>query len=484
MDEQFELDGQGLVKNDDNSGDVNSFSSDEVLEEIERQKSGKRSWINNLIILGISLLVFFRLGLINNGVGDIVSIIFVLFIHEMGHLIGMRMFGYKNVQMFFIPMLGAAVSGQGQNTPGYKKAIVSLMGPVPGIFIGIGCMIASFFLADGQWCYRLGVMFAAINGFNLLPFFPLDGGRVVYDILFSRNQYLELIFRVLAALALIGAGLLMEAWVLGIFGLVNLMCVAIPFKLAKIAKQIRQLHFSKDENIYANLEAEESTEETNCEDIPGHIADDIVERVCGISGKMSLKVAASHTKEVWERVQIRHPGILATVLLLGFYLFVFCLPVVGLVGGATINAFRSGDYDVCKIVEYETPDGEIRQKEQVYVFGDLSRETDLSEDGKLYHGRAVVYYSSDGSVLKEGMWYEGKWDGESKTYDMDGKVISKRCYDKGKFVWQKDLEDGQWVEKGWDDLSAFRRNILKEHENAPPEGPKVMADAEDSLEDY
>jgi membrane-associated protease RseP (regulator of RpoE activity) len=41
---------------------------------------------------------------------------------------------------------------------------------------------------------ELGLMLLAINGFNLLPMVPLDGGRPFQLLLFSRHRYLELAF--------------------------------------------------------------------------------------------------------------------------------------------------------------------------------------------------------------------------------------------------------------------------------------------------
>ena len=35
----------------------------------------------------------------------------------------MRLFRYSNVKMFFIPLLGAAVSGRHYNVPGWKKVV-------------------------------------------------------------------------------------------------------------------------------------------------------------------------------------------------------------------------------------------------------------------------------------------------------------------------------------------------------------------------
>ena len=33
----------------------------------------------------------------------------VLFVHELGHWVAMRVFGYRNLKMFFIPFFGAGL---------------------------------------------------------------------------------------------------------------------------------------------------------------------------------------------------------------------------------------------------------------------------------------------------------------------------------------------------------------------------------------
>jgi hypothetical protein len=42
----------------------------------------------------------------------LVILVGVLLFHELGHYAGMRLFGYRDVRMFFIPFFGAAVSGK------------------------------------------------------------------------------------------------------------------------------------------------------------------------------------------------------------------------------------------------------------------------------------------------------------------------------------------------------------------------------------
>ena len=61
---------------------------------------------------------------------DLLILILVLLVHEVGHYAGMRRFGYRNVQMFFIPLFGAAVSGHGIRASVTEHAAVLLLGPV------------------------------------------------------------------------------------------------------------------------------------------------------------------------------------------------------------------------------------------------------------------------------------------------------------------------------------------------------------------
>src|SRR5262245_1742921 len=73
----------------------------------------------------------------NSGSGRALFILVsVLLFHEAGHYAGMRLFGYRDVRMFFIPFFGAAVSGKRGDVAAWKEGIVLLLGPVPGIVVG------------------------------------------------------------------------------------------------------------------------------------------------------------------------------------------------------------------------------------------------------------------------------------------------------------------------------------------------------------
>lgn len=443
-----------------------TYTIEEVLAEIAKQQSGTGSWAKNLFILLVSLLVFFQLGLFKNNATDMLVIIIVLLIHELGHFIGMRLFGYKNVQMFFIPFFGAVIAGRSRNIPAYKEAIVTLLGPVPGIFFGL--IFGFTYLVTKEPIYlKLTTMFLIINAFNLLPFSPLDGGRFLHEILFSRNRYLELCGQLLASLALIAGGLLLNSWLLGLLGVFGLISARFTFKVARIANELKPLLLTTGKEPAA-MAANEYTDPTG---IPFLIARKIIEKVCqDISSKLNVKTMATYTKDVWERMNLHPPRALATFGLLSAYLLCILMLFVILIAAVVISVSQSDSFAEKKIVEYRKPDGETCRKEQTFILGKLSTETDIAPNLLVYHGRSVAYYQ-DGSIRQEGTWNYGKWDGEWKDYDNEGNLIRVTVFDKGKFVTHKEKKGDRWVEKRLEDLPWTFRKVCLIHEKHPPEGP-------------
>ena len=454
------------------------FSCGEVLEEIRRQETAKKSWTSNLTMLLVSMVIFYRIGLFENGVTDVLIIILVILVHEAGHFIGMRLFGYKNIQMFFIPMFGAAISGRSKNIAAYKKTLVALLGPVPGIFIGflLGIVYAFTEIAIIQ---RMMLMFFVINIFNLLPFFPLDGGRFLHEALFSRNRYIELIFKILASLAIIAIGLTIGGWLLAAFGLFSLVGAQYPFKVARIAKDLKaapdRTELTDNIDIFSSAEAmnEVSAEdiEPQPDEIPVEMAEKIIKKIPQYLGnKLNLKSVATYTEQVWERMNVRPPRALATFGLVGVYLFCFIFSIIAVFAAIVVSYDDQKFVPVSKIVEYQKPDGQTGHKEEVYMFGQLVHETELTDNNSLYHGRTILYDMS-GSVIEKGWWHEGKRDGLWETYDPNGNTVHTIAWDKGKFLYRKEREDGKWVEKTFEDLPSVEQTRFGLLIKAPPRGP-------------
>lgn len=125
----------------------------------------------------------------------------VILLHEAGHFIAMKGFGYKDVRLFFIPFLGAFVSGEPKIVSQRQRIVTLLAGPLPGMLAGLLFFI--FFLQNQQPVYyQLSFALIMLNAFNLLPVTPLDGGQLLENLFFRSAGKIQLVFLIAAAVLL------------------------------------------------------------------------------------------------------------------------------------------------------------------------------------------------------------------------------------------------------------------------------------------
>ncbi len=261
---------------------------------------------NNLFILVISLIVFAGAGLIKFSPKDLLIIIVVLFVHETGHFLAMKLFKYSDVKMFFLPFIGAAVSGKEQTPYSSKKALVSMAGPLPGLIIGLILVIAygvtkDKLYLDASW------MFIFINAFNLLPLYPMDGGRYFDSILFSRNHIIDVIFKVVTSLLLIGIAVSLQAWILIVIPVGVLLSLRYSYFTAKAARAVRK-DLSKDDIASLTLNTE----------IIRQIRQSLNYNTS--AGRKTLKNLSLLVEQTWERIFSIPPGAFKTFLFILVYI--------------------------------------------------------------------------------------------------------------------------------------------------------------------
>lgn len=289
-----------------------------VFEAIERIRNPRSSWAQAILLLVVSLLLFVALRLQDDPFLFTGMLVGALLFHEMGHYLGMRLFGYRNVRMFFIPFFGAAVSGQRTTAKSYQEAIVTLLGPAPGVLLA-AALFAAACIPDvsrevRQDVIRAALLLGVLNGINLLPIVPLDGGRLMNQLLFSRNRFLEGVFQSLAALALLGYGLSQQNYIVLFLGVCLMMGVAPKFKTNTIACRL----------------GSERGETLPSMDGPIPVADfrAILAEVRSLMpGLTTAKDVAGATFRIWESMHVQPPGVLATVALLTVYLLAVILSV-------------------------------------------------------------------------------------------------------------------------------------------------------------
>ncbi|WP_455207391.1 hypothetical protein [Kaarinaea lacus] len=148
----------------------------------------------------------------------------VILFHELGHIAAMYAFKYRDLQILFIPLLGAAATGNKDDVAIWKQVIVYLMGPLPGIVAGIG-LIAMYHLYQASWLYETAIIMLVINYLNLLPFVPLDGGHIIRLTIMERFPTGKLVFSALSGLAFAAGGWFFGEpvfWVLAVVMLASL----------------------------------------------------------------------------------------------------------------------------------------------------------------------------------------------------------------------------------------------------------------------
>ena len=194
-----------------------------------------------LVLTGTMLLFAGALALRGSSVAGIAILVGTLFFHESGHYLAMRAFGYKNVRMFFIPFLGAAVSSPSSGIAAWKEGIVLLAGPVPGVVVGVFLLLAG--IGTGTpWMFDAARVALALNFFNMLPLGPLDGGQLFRLTLFGRGRWLEMGFLVVTCVALAAFAIWSQAWLLAFFAIAVAATARHRYRQRAVAERLRADH--------------------------------------------------------------------------------------------------------------------------------------------------------------------------------------------------------------------------------------------------
>jgi Zn-dependent protease len=152
-------------------------------------------------------------------------ILFMLFVHESGHIWAMKRCGIKTKGIYFIPFVGGAAVAEEAFPSRGAEVFVAIMGPLWGFvlafFTGIlySATLNPLFAAAASWM-------AMVNLFNLLPINPLDGGRIMKSIAYSVSSTTGYVFLALGVIASgflaakVGLGLFLFLLVVGVLDLI------------------------------------------------------------------------------------------------------------------------------------------------------------------------------------------------------------------------------------------------------------------------
>ena len=143
-------------------------------------------------LLGLLAVV----GLIAGGPGAVLGGAFVVLglilsvtLHELGHIGAASLFGNRTRGITLTPIGGVATLEREAQTP-KEEAVVALAGPAVSLMLaGLAAIPLVAFGPSlvAEWFLRMNLMLAL---FNLIPAYPMDGGRVLRAALWRKQGYL------------------------------------------------------------------------------------------------------------------------------------------------------------------------------------------------------------------------------------------------------------------------------------------------------
>jgi Zn-dependent protease len=143
-------------------------------------------------VVAIAKFKFLLLGALKTGLSMLISIgvygmmfgwkfaagfVFLIFVHEMGHVIAAKWLGMPVTAPLFIPFIGASITMKQNPRDAWTEALMAYGGPLAGC---IGSWICWYLALETgvTWVLAVASTSFLINLFNMIPIPPLDGGRI------------------------------------------------------------------------------------------------------------------------------------------------------------------------------------------------------------------------------------------------------------------------------------------------------------------
>ena len=155
-------------------------------------------------------------------VGFVLALFACVVLHELGHALAARRYGIGTRDITLLPSGGVARLESIPTRPS-QEIVVALAGPAVNVVLAAAGFVMLSLAGPEAWLQRLVIANISLVLFNLIPAFPMDGGRVLRALLAMRMDRV----RATGIAARIAQGFAAVAGVVGLFGNPTLLVLAV-----------------------------------------------------------------------------------------------------------------------------------------------------------------------------------------------------------------------------------------------------------------
>lgn len=133
--------------------------------------------------ISTAILLFFFVGMTGSLALDVACAMLLLVsivMHELGHSLTARIFGCRTRDITLM-LIGGCASLERMPRKAWQELLTAAAGPAVSFLLGISCYIGAMFCPlefTRAALYIAGIVNFSLGAFNLLPGFPMDGGRI------------------------------------------------------------------------------------------------------------------------------------------------------------------------------------------------------------------------------------------------------------------------------------------------------------------